>query len=111
MDLTGWQLASLVGVVLPLVVGVVTKINAPAGVKALLLLTLTVVSTPLQLLASDNASMGGVHLGEEFWRQLVLTWLVAVGTYYGVYKPTDVASKLLPQVGVGPEANYGEVGE
>lgn len=106
MDLTGWELAAIVGVVLPLVVGIVTKIHAPSGVKAFLLLTLTVLSTPLQLLVSDAASMGGVHLGNEFFRQLVMTWLVAVGTYYGLYKPTDVATKLLPGLGVGPDPTY-----
>lgn len=81
-----WSL--LVGVVLPLLVGVVTKEVTSAGLKAILLAAFAAVSgfVSEMLAAGDD-----FHLSTA-----LITWagtfLVAVGSHFGFWKPTGVTA-------------------
>ena len=79
----------LCGVLIPLIVGVLTKVNASAGLKA-------VVNALLSALAGAFATFSQTGLTSDVdWKTLVISvlsvWIVSVATYYGIWKPTGVA--------------------
>lgn len=83
-------LSLVVGVVLPLLVGIVTKQSTDPGVKAVLLALLSAVSGFLAeyltaLNTAQNFDWGTVAM------TFLGTFLVAVGMHYGLWKPTGVA--------------------
>lgn len=89
---TAQFLGLLVAVVLPLLVGLVTTQQMGSGVKAVLLAFLAALTGFLTEL------LEAVNSGEVFSLQAALmTWLaaflVAVGTHYGLWKPTGVTAK------------------
>lgn len=90
------QLISLlVGVGLPLVVGLVTKSTTSAGAKAIWLAALSAASGFLSEWANS---------GDDFmWSTALITWLatfvVAVGSHFGLLKPTG-ATDAVQKVGV-----------
>lgn len=77
-----------IGIVLPLLVGLVTKRVTHPGVQAVLLAVLAALSGFLSELLSATFDL----------RTALLTWigtfLVAVGTHFGFWKPTGVAGRL-----------------
>lgn len=77
----------LVGVILPILVGIVTKHTTSGGVKAILLALLSAVSGILTEYLANPDTLN--------WAAAGLTWLatflVAVATYFGVWRPTGVA--------------------
>lgn len=89
------QLVSLlVGVVLPLLVGLVTTRETRPGAQAILLLVLSVVSAFLSTLLGD---LNTHREFDVFTASLtaVTTFLVGVGMHYGLWKPTSVATRAL----------------
>lgn len=92
-------LSALVGVFLPILVGIVTKELASGGLKA----------TVLALFASvSGVATGAIQAGGAFTQEAVfagfITWIIAVSTYYGYWKPTGAAAKVAEvtkAVGVG----------
>jgi len=91
-------LALLTGVIVPLLVGLLTKINASSSVKAFVNLSLTTL----------GAALATVNQIDFDWKVFAVNfgvaWAVSIGTYYGFYKPTGTADKvaeIAPNVGVG----------
>jgi hypothetical protein len=91
-------LALLTGIIVPLLVGLVTKINASAAIKAILNFGLTALGTAL---ATANQI-------DWNWKAFAINfgvgWAVSVASYYGFYKPTGVADKVadvVPDFGIG----------
>lgn len=83
-------LSAMIAVVLPLLVGLVTKYSTSSRVKSLLLLALSAVSSFFtEWLATVNAN------ADFNWQQAlfgtILTFAVAVGSYLGLLKPTGVS--------------------
>lgn len=79
----------IVGTVLPVAVGVVTKSTTSAGLKAILLAAFSC--------ASGFLSEWG-EAGDGFmWSTALFTWgatfVTAVAMHFGVWKPTGVAAK------------------
>ena len=90
------QVASLlIGVVIPLIVGLVTHKDMRIGtidVRPLLLAALSVISATLTEFLNVN------DRGEDFnWTAAgltaLMTFVVAVGVHYGFWKPTSVAER------------------
>ncbi len=90
---TGIQVLSLlVGTVLPLLVGLVTKVSTSPGTKATLLAALSAASGLLtELLASAQANVS-YDLAQGLLTA-VATFIVAVGMHYGLWKPTGASAK------------------
>jgi predicted membrane-bound spermidine synthase len=89
----------LVGVVLPLLTGLVTKTSTSAGFKAVLLLALSAVTAVLtDYLTALNAGTA-FDLGTTLLTALG-TFLVGVGMHFGIWKPTGVSIGL-QRVGSG----------
>jgi hypothetical protein len=82
----------LVGGVLPLVTGLVTKATWSGGVRAVVLLALSGVTGVL------TDYLGALNGGTPFdWgvalTAAVLTFLSGVGMYFGLWKPTTVSER------------------
>lgn len=83
----------LCGVVIPLLVGVLSKVNASSGLKAVLNALLSALAGALATFTQTGLSNG------VDWKTLIISilsvWIVSVATYYGVYKPTGVAGSVI----------------
>lgn len=81
-------LALLGGVIVPILVGLLTKLNASSGVKAVLNLGLTALA----------AALATVNEIDFEWRVFLVNWFVSwavsVATYYGFYKPTTISTQV-----------------
>lgn len=77
------------GVLIPIVVNIVTKEVASGAVKSVLLLVLSAVAG----LATVAISGGGV-VTDAALANAVVTFVIAVASYYGFWKPTGVAPAL-----------------
>lgn len=102
----------LVGIVIPLLVGLLSKIHASSGLKA-------VINAALSAVAGAFSAFASTGFSATDWKTLVTsivtTWVVSVATYYGVYKPTGVAGSVIaktPNFGLGspPVVETGEKG-
>lgn len=83
----------LVGVVLPLITGLVTKTTTPAGVKAVILLALSALTTGVASFGDAVANGVQFDLGAAILTFLT-TFLFGVGTHFGLWAPTGVAARL-----------------
>ena len=81
---------------LPLVIGLVSKATLPEQAKAAIMLVVTVVAA----LAAQVAEAGGI-LEPETFKAWLLSMVVTIASYYGVWKPLGVGN-IAPTVGIGP---------
>lgn len=88
----------IVGLVLPLVVGLLVKYNASKGVKVVVGILVSGVAAVLQQAIANG---GDAVLTTETLRVFALTYGVQVLTYLGIYGPLDTNAKLLPAKGIG----------
>jgi predicted Na+-dependent transporter len=88
----GWgQILSLAGqVLLPLIVGFVTKRSMPAGVKAVLLLFFTVVAQGITT-ALESVNSGVAFEWKAWAYNIFMGFVVSVAVHYGLWKPTGAA--------------------
>lgn len=94
-------LSALVGVFLPILVGIVTKELASGGLKATVLALFSAVS---------GVITGAIQAGGAFTQEALfagfISWVIAVSTYYGYWKPSGAAAKVAEAtsaIGVGSE--------
>lgn len=95
------ELSVIIGAVIPLLVALVTKLHASSTIKSLSLVFLTAVSTVVTQVVAAGGTFDARHLLINFAE----TFVVAIATYYGVYKPTGVAPAVQEKTaafGVGP---------
>jgi hypothetical protein len=83
IDVALWGL--VIGTVLPIVVGLVTKSNTPAATKAVILLALAAVIS----VGQEIVAAGGFDLKPTLLK-LALLFLTAVGAHFGLLKPAGV---------------------
>lgn len=83
----------LVGVVLPLLTGLVTKVATSPAVKAVVLLVLSGVTSVLTGFLASLTGGAPFELGTAVVAALG-TFLVGVGMYFGIWKPTGAAVAL-----------------
>lgn len=89
MDYSNLTLYTLLaGVIVPLLVGLLTKLNASSALKSILNLGLTAAGS---LLAVANEATFQWKLFVTNW---AIAWVVAVATYYGFYKPSGVSGQV-----------------
>lgn len=91
----------LLGTVLPILVGLVTKLDAPSGMKGSILIVLNAVQAGV---VSATTSDGSASFTRESIVLFLFGLATSLSTYYGVYKPLDVPSKLAPEFGIGTKA-------
>jgi hypothetical protein len=89
------------GLIIPLVVGLVTKWHASSGLKAWANVILSVIAGALNVALTSNGDV----LLSAWVTGIVQTLVVSVASYYGFWKPTGIAQTVqlvAPSVGIGP---------
>lgn len=84
--------ALLVGTVLPLLTGLVTKAEVGKHVRAVVLLVLAGVTSVLTELGASLSTGTSFELGTVVLAALG-TFLVGVGVHFGLWKPTGASNK------------------
>lgn len=91
----------LVSMVLPLVVAVVVKQVAQPAVRSIVLALLAAVTAIVTAGLSANGEIGANTIVEA-----VIGFIVAVGSYYGIWKPTGISDSVN-----NATANFGIAGK
>lgn len=89
-DLSG-LLSLIVIVVLPLLVGLVTKSSTPAGVKAVLLLLGAAINS-IVVAWSDSLSAGTEFLLVPVLYTTLINFGIAVAVHFGLWKPVGASA-------------------
>lgn len=93
--------STLLGTVLPILVGLVTKLNAASWVKGVSLLFLSAVTG---LISTSTTLDGTAVFSKESLILALIAWVTAVATYFGLLKPAEVTAVVQERtanVGVG----------
>lgn len=88
-------LAMFSGLVVPLLVGLLTKSHASAGVKSALNAGLTAIAGAL----TTALAAGGSVNWQVYVFNIGLAWVISIATYYGLYKPTGTAAAVQSSTG------------
>jgi Trk-type K+ transport system membrane component len=91
----------LVSIVLPLVVGIVVKQVGSPAIRSITLALLSAVTA----IATAGLSSGG-SISKDTAISAVASFIVAVGAYYGLWKPTGISSAVNDKT-----ANFGIAGK
>lgn len=100
MEFDVQALAFLTGAVIPILVGLLTKLNASARVKSFANAGLSAVSGALMTVIANSGRL----VWSEFVTSVGTTWVISIATYYGLYKPSGVSAAVQEKtadVGIG----------
>lgn len=78
-------IATLCGVLVPILVGVLTKLQAPSGLKAFLNCGLSALGGLVATIVPADFQW------RSFLTAWATTWVVSIATYAGLWKPTGIA--------------------
>ena len=92
---TGW-VTLLSGLVIPLVTGLITKLDASVGTKSIITILLSAAAG----IAATVVNEGGILTTDTLLNALV-TWGLALGAFYGLYSPFNTDARLAPDFGLG----------
>jgi hypothetical protein len=92
------NLVILTSVIVPLVVGFFTKLDASPRVKVVVNLVLTAFMSLIGNALNEN---GIAVISSQMFSNFVIGLVVSIGTYYGVYKPLEIPTKSAPNKGIG----------
>lgn len=81
----------VVGFVIPLLVGLITKLRASSGLKASMNLALSVVGGAIVTVIEAD---GTIEDWKQFLTGIVMTWLISQTSYTGLWKPNGVSAKV-----------------
>jgi hypothetical protein len=89
----------ITAVVLPLLVGLVTKYNAHPAVKWIVT---AFCAAAAALINTSITETGVAVISKESLVLACVTFLTTTLAYLGLYKPIDANARLAPTVGIGP---------
>lgn len=92
---------TIISVVIPLLVGILTKLRAHPGVKAVMLIILNGVGAAIGTAVGVD---GVAVISRTTVYQFIVGCVVSIATYYGVWKPTGVSggiNRATATVGLG----------
>ena len=91
----GW-VTLLSGLAIPLITGLVTKLDASTGTKSVVTIFLSAAAG----IAATVVNEGGILTTDTLLNAFV-TWGLALGAFYGLYSPFNTDAKLAPDFGLG----------
>ena len=98
MTLSSVAVTLIIGTLIPLLVGLITKLDAPGKLKGAIMIVLN--ATQGLIVASQTAT-GDAVFSADALVLFVAGVAMSLAAYYGLYKPNDVADKLAPSFGLG----------
>lgn len=98
MTLDQQTVTLIVGFLLPVLVGLVTKYNAPNWVK---IAVTGFTSIAASLIIANTTDVGTAVLSWDMIATALFQWAVTIVAYLGIYKPLDATKKMLPEQGLG----------
>ncbi len=98
---------AVIGLIIPVINGALTKYTLPSGVKAIITIVLNAVAS---LILTSTQADGTALISNATFNTFLFGTLVSIGSYVGLYRPLNITSstpngKLGPDVGVGPVTN------
>jgi len=92
----------VIGAIIPLLVGLATKISTSSALKSVLMLVLNAVQS---LIVTATQNDGAAVLSKQMLVTFVVSTIISAVSYTSVYKPSKLTSskedgKLLPNKGV-----------
>lgn len=88
---TGQVLSLAIGIVLPLIAGLITRWNASPGTRAVVLLVLAAITSFLTAWLDAVTTHTALDIGATLLAVLG-TFLVGVGTHFGIWAPTGASN-------------------
>jgi uncharacterized membrane protein YccC len=98
MDISAVAVTLIIGTILPVLVGLITKLDASSKLKGGILLVLNATQG---LIVASRVSDGGASFTVDALVLFIAGVAVSLLSYYGFYKPNDVSAKLAPDFGIG----------
>ncbi|MDQ2678061.1 MAG: hypothetical protein M3Y51_04905 [Actinomycetota bacterium] len=98
IELGRMLVTTVLGLVIPLIVGLATKLGAKPAVKQLVTLVLAAVGG---FLVEASTGDGSAVFTLEALGYAALTWLQSIAFYLGVLAPLDYNAKAAPNRGLG----------
>jgi hypothetical protein len=89
------------GILIPLVVGFITKVHAPKWLKAVLNLVLSAIAGALSTALASNGNV----LLSTWALGIIQTFVTSIVSYYGLWKPSGAAAAVQ---GVAPDSGIGQ---
>lgn len=92
----------IIGLIIPIAVGLLTRYTTAAGVKVLLTMILNAIQT---LIVQATVASGVAVISKETFIAWLMALVVSIATYLGVYKPVSLTSSspegaLFPNKGI-----------
>lgn len=88
---------ALVSVVIPIGTGLVTKSTASPAVKQ----TVTIVLSGSSALIVSSTVGGAAVISMESLALAIMSWVIAIASYAGVYQSREINQSLAPERGIG----------
>lgn len=98
MTLSTVAVTLIIGTIIPVLVGLITKMNASSKLKGALMLVLNAAQG---LVIASKTANGGAFFSTDALVLFLSGVAISLMAYYGFYKPNDVPSKLAPSFGIG----------
>lgn len=103
IQLSAFTVQLAIGLIIPILVGLMTKYTLPGWVKGVIMLVLNAIQT---LIVQATMADGSAVIDKTTFVAWVLAVVASVAAYTGVYKQVGLTSshpngKLLPRVGLG----------
>lgn len=94
------MLTAYIAPAISILTALVTKLNAPAWVKAVV--NLFLAGALAQVTAATHA--GGLTLNGTFWTAFGVAYVLSIAAYFGLLKPTGIDAKV---AGIAPTRGIG----
>jgi hypothetical protein len=103
VHLSALTISLVISMIIPILVGLATKANLSSGVKGLMTLVLNAIQT---LIVVNTQSDGTALISKQTFIVFLMSLVVSIAMYAGVYKPLNVTSstpdgKLGANTGIG----------
>lgn len=98
IEFDAFTVTALVSLIIPVLTGFLTKLNAPTTLKQAITIVLAAVNT---LIVDATVGDGGAIITKENGLLWAVSTAIAVFSYLGYYKPHEANAKLNPDKGLG----------
>jgi hypothetical protein len=88
----------VLGTIIPVLVGLITKMDASSKLKGALMIVLNAVQG---LVVASQTASGDAVFSVDALILFAAGVAMSLAAYYGLYKPNDVPEKLAPTFGIG----------